>query len=108
MLRAGGSTNRRSAISAATAWSRPGEALTLLFRGYTVRTAAPVALLVGTVLSVVNQFDVFLSGQATAGTWIRVGVNFLVPFTVTSWGYLSGRRIPRVPDRSGRHDPGVR
>lgn len=85
-------------------WSRPGQALTLFLRGHTVRTAVPVALLVGTVLSAVNQSDVVLSGHATTGTWIRVTVNFLVPFTVASWGYLSARRVPRVldrPDRSG-------
>ncbi|WP_055469127.1 nitrate/nitrite transporter NrtS [Streptomyces ardesiacus] len=85
-------------MSAAMAWSRPGQALALLQRGHTVRTAAPVALLVGTVLSAVNQSDVILSGHAGAGTWIRVAVNFLVPFTVASWGYLSARRVPRIPD----------
>lgn len=72
----------------------------LLLRGYTVRTAAPVALLVGAVLSAVNQGAVIFSGHASLSTWIRVAVNFVVPFTVASWGYLAAHRIRR-PSSAG-------
>lgn len=101
MLSDRGRTTAGRGISAALAWSRPGQALELLLHGHTVRTAAPVALLVGAILSAVNQWDVILTGHAGAGTWIRVAVNFLVPFTVASWGYLSARRVPRIPDGPG-------
>jgi hypothetical protein len=52
----------------------------------------PIALVVGTVLSVVNRGYLIVDGAATAGTWIRVAVNFLVPYVVASIGCLSGRR----------------
>ncbi len=42
-------------------WTRSREAIGLLLRGYTARTAAPVACLVGT-LSVVNQRTVIAAG----------------------------------------------
>jgi hypothetical protein len=65
----------------ASSWSRPSQALALFVRGRTVRAAAPVAVVVGTILSAVNQGDVLLGG-AGPGTWVRVAVNFLVPFCV--------------------------
>ena len=55
-----------------------------------------MAAVVGTVLSLVNQGSVIAGGAATPGTWVRVAVNYLVPFLVASIGYLSGRRV-RVP-----------
>ncbi|MBB2497677.1 class I SAM-dependent methyltransferase [Amycolatopsis echigonensis] len=73
-------------------WTRPGEAALLVLRGRTARTAFPVALVVGTVLSLVNQGSTILAGTATASTWIRVAVNYTVPFIVASVGYLAGRR----------------
>ncbi|MGH9009949.1 MAG: nitrate/nitrite transporter NrtS [Acidimicrobiia bacterium] len=73
-------------------WSHPGEALRLFLAGVTVRTASKVAAVVGTVLSVVNQGSVILDGNATASTWVRVGVNYLVPFLVSSVGFLSACR----------------
>ncbi|WP_300008300.1 haloacid dehalogenase type II [Pseudonocardia sp.] len=97
-----------------TTWSRPSQAVGLFVRGRTARTAAPVALVVGTILSAVNQGDVLLAG-AGPGTWVRVAVNYLVPFCVASLGFLSARRVPAdgaterdpVPNRSG-DDPGRR
>ncbi len=74
------------------AWQRPAEALALFARGATARTAAPTAALVGTVLSAVNQGAPLATGHAGAGTWIRVAVNYLVPYLVASAGYLSARR----------------
>lgn len=74
-------------------WSRPGEALALFLRGYTARTAAPIAVVVGTILSAVNQGHILLAGTADTGTWIRVVINYVVPFTVASIGFLSARRV---------------
>lgn len=63
-----------------------------MLRGRTAHTALPIALVVGTVLSAVNQGYLIAEGAATTGTWIRVAVNFLVPYLVASIGCLSGRR----------------
>nr|WP_232004161.1 nitrate/nitrite transporter NrtS [Mycobacterium gordonae] len=73
-------------------WNRPIEAVGLFLRGHTVRTAVPTALVVGTVLCAVNQGAVLTAGQATTGTWVRMAINFLVPFIVASIGYLGARR----------------
>lgn len=88
----------RPAAADGLAWSRLGEACGMFVRGCTLRTACPTAALVGTVLSAVNQGGVLLGGTATAGTWIRIAVNYLVPFLVASVGYLSARRVRPQPD----------
>ena len=75
-----------------TTWNRPSEAVALFLRGHTVRTASPVAAVVGTLLSAVNQGAVVVGGDATIGTWLRIAFNYVVPFVVASIGYLSARR----------------
>lgn len=77
-------------------WSRPSTAFRLFLRGRTARTAAPVALVVGTILSAVNQGHLVWAGEAGTGTWVRVAVNFVVPFCVASIGFLAARRRPEV------------
>jgi hypothetical protein len=43
------------------------------------------------VLTTINQLDVILAGDATAVTWVKCGLNFVVPFVVSNLGLLSGR-----------------
>lgn len=73
-------------------WSQPLEALRLFSRGATVRTAVPVALVVGTILALINQGNVLLRGQGTSATWTSVPLDYCVPFLVSSIGYMSARR----------------
>lgn len=73
-------------------WSRPAEAVWLLMSGRTARAATPVALVVGTILSAVNQGHLVLAGDVGATTWARIAVNYLVPFCVASIGFLSACR----------------
>jgi len=75
-------------------WSAPGQAAALFLRGRTLRASTPVAAVVGTLLSSVNQGSVLLDGDATTATWIRVAFNYAVPFGVCSYGYLAARRRP--------------
>lgn len=96
------STDSDGRRSPATTWTRPLEAVGLFLRGHTARTACPTALVVGSVLSVVNQGAVILEGASTVGTWVRVGVNYLVPFLVASVGFLSARRTRDLPHRGSR------
>lgn len=70
-------------------WSSPIEACRLIIGGVTFRTCARVAVVVGTILTLVNQGSVILAGDASVATWIRVAVNYLVPFIVSSIGYLA-------------------
>lgn len=86
-------------------WSRPSQAVALFLRGRTAGTAAPVAAVVGTVLSAVNQGDVLLAGGGGVLTWVRVAVNYAVPFCVASIGFLAARRAPPAPTHDRRPDP---
>jgi hypothetical protein len=83
-------------------WSTVRQALLLVARGATLSVAGRVALLVGTVLSAANQGSVIASGDATWVTWVRVGVNYLTPFAVASFGYLAGCRTQSRLDREGK------
>lgn len=85
-------THTGSDLCPRCSWSHAGQALGLVLGGRTARKALPIAMVVGVVLSAVNQGDVILAGDSTTGTWIRVAINFVVPYVVASVGYLSGRR----------------
>ena len=61
----------------------------MILRGVTFTTCARIALVVGTILSVVNQGSVIVEGDATTTTWLRVAFNYFVPFVVSSIGYLA-------------------
>jgi hypothetical protein len=73
-------------------WSTYGEAARLWFAPLTLRKTTKIALVVGTLLSLINQGSVIFGGHATAVTWVRVGLNYVVPFCVSSLGYLSATR----------------
>jgi hypothetical protein len=51
-----------------------------------------IALVVGSILFVVNQMDVVLSGAATSGTWLKVATTYVVPFFVANLGIIGARR----------------
>lgn len=90
-------------------WSRPREMLVLILRGVTFRTASRIALVVGSLLTAVNQGSVIAAGDAGAATWLRTAANFLIPFTVASIGYLSPfRRRPAQSSAAIRSDTGGR
>jgi len=57
-----------------------------------LRKTLKIALIVGCVLTTINQLDVFLQGDATAVTFIKTGLNFCVPFVVSNLGLLAGKR----------------
>ena len=81
--------------SAELTWSTTRQALRVVgHRPHLCRTAA-TALLVGTVLFAINHLDTVLSGHATTGTWVKVGITYLVPFAVANIGLLLGSHRPR-------------
>jgi hypothetical protein len=67
------------------------EALRYCLRRRHLRRTMGIALIVGIVLTAINQLDVIASGDATTVTWIKCALNFLVPFVVSNLGLLSGR-----------------
>jgi hypothetical protein len=76
-------------------WGTPFEALRLVFLRTTLRRTIRIALVVGTLLSLINQAGVIFGGDASAVTWIRVAANYLVPFCVSSAGFLSATKRSR-------------
>jgi hypothetical protein len=78
-------------------WSKPAAAARLFLRGITVRPCVPVALVVGCVLSAINEGGVVVTGRAGWLTWVQIGLNFVVPFLVSSYGYLAAARVSPQP-----------
>jgi len=52
-----------------------------------------VALVVGTILIVINQADVLLGGQLTAVVVAKIGLTYLVPFSVSTYSALAANRL---------------
>ena len=68
------------------------EACTFCLQRRNLRRTLGIAIVVGVLLTVINQGGVLAAGHATTATWVRCGLNFLVPFLVSNAGLLSGRR----------------
>lgn len=66
--------------------------MAVIFRAENLRLTMAVALVVGTVLFVINQLDTVVTGRATAATWAKVALTYLVPLCVANYGLLVGRR----------------
>jgi hypothetical protein len=56
-----------------------------------LRRTIPIALVVGIILTLINQGSVIVAGHATIATWLRCLLNFVVPFLVSNAGLLSAR-----------------
>lgn len=57
----------------------------------TLRRTVRIALVVGTILTIINQLDVILGGDATWLTGVKIGMNYCVPFIVSNLGVLAAR-----------------
>jgi len=93
--------------SSATASERDADergwraALAYCWRREHLRRTLRIALVVGVVLTSINQLDVILRGDATITTWVKSLMNFVVPFIVSNLGLLSGRRSSAPRSRRG-------
>lgn len=81
-------------------WSTPAEAFRIATRRSNLRRTVLTALIVGTLLFLINQLDVVLAGRATWVTWVKGAVTYLVPFAVANIGVLIGTRLPRARETS--------
>lgn len=77
------------------------EALGYCARPHHLRRTSLISLVVGLLLCAINQLGLILAGQATAATWLRCGLDFVVPFTVSNLGLLAGRAGAREPRPGG-------
>ena len=73
--------------------ARSGAALAYCARPEHLRRTLRIALVVGVVLTLINQSSVLFGGHPTGLTWIRCALNFVVPFVVSNLGLLAGRRM---------------
>jgi len=65
-----------------------------------LRRTAMIALVVGTILTLLNQGDVILGGNASGATAVKAALNYVVPFVVSNLGMLSGRGMADADDES--------
>jgi NAD(P)H-hydrate epimerase len=86
----------RPATESGLAWGTPAQAARLIASGATFATAARIALVVGTLLTVVNLGGAITSGHAGLATALQAAANYLIPYVVSSLGVLSRTRVPDV------------
>lgn len=79
---------------AAPTWASWREGLAVVtYRPHLVKTVR-IALLIGTLLFAINQLDVFVRQDATAVTYLKVALTYVVPFCVSNYGLLIATRRP--------------
>jgi len=73
-------------------WGTVQEAFRIVMQRKHLRRTVKIALVVGTILTLFNQGDVIIRGDATALTWVKAALNYCVPFVVSNLGLLAGKR----------------
>jgi hypothetical protein len=58
----------------------------------TISLAARVALVVGTVLNLINHYDVLFGAALTRAVEAQIALTYLVPYFVSTHGQVWGRR----------------
>ncbi len=61
--------------------------------GWMVKNALRIALVVGTILNLVNQGGAILAGAGIS--WIHVAMNYVVPYCVASYSAARNEMTPR-------------
>jgi len=68
------------------------DSLRICSRPEHLRRTIAIALVVGTILTLINQLDVIVKGNADTLTWVKCALNYCVPFVVSNLGLLAGKR----------------
>jgi hypothetical protein len=68
-----------------------------VFYGPVFRRALQVAAVVGTLLFLINQLDVVLSGKVTPLVVLKIVLTYLVPFLVSTYSALEINRLRPAP-----------
>ena len=78
-------------------WATWREALAIVRLPSNLRKTIRIALIVGTILFLINQLDIVLMGEAMAFVWFKVSLTYVVPLVVSNLGILvATRRSPPV------------
>jgi hypothetical protein len=75
--------------------------LALWFQRATVRRAVTVAMIVGPVLTLINQYDAIASGSFGAKFFFKMGLTFLVPYSVSSYSSVMAVRAAQRSRSAG-------
>jgi hypothetical protein len=57
-----------------------------------MRRTIAIALVVGTILTLINQGDRIAAGEIDLVVGLKIAANYVVPWCVSSIGYISARR----------------
>jgi hypothetical protein len=68
---------------------QPRKILTQAISGGTPRRCFYVAVIVGTILNLINQGDVLLT--FTGINWLKVALTYLVPYAVCTYGAVTAK-----------------
>jgi len=85
--------------------------LQVAVRKTVVRRALAVAVVVGTVLALINHGDYILNGSVSFSTMVKIGITYLVPYGVSTYSSVSAiRRLEMLAARAKnsveQSDPG--
>jgi hypothetical protein len=78
--------------TAGPTWSSWREAAVVVRYRPHLRRTIGVALVVGTILFLINQLDVVLAGDVAPRTYLKIGLTYVVPFCVANYGILIASR----------------
>jgi hypothetical protein len=73
----------------------------LLYRPMIARSFR-IALVVGTILTLINQGTLLLAGQFPGELFWKIPLTYCVPFCVATWGALSNNRISLSQSQASR------
>ena len=73
-----------------------------VFYGPVFRRALQVSAVVGTILFLINQLDVVVSGQVTPLVVLKIVLTYLVPFLVSMYSALDINRLRPVAALPGK------
>ena len=63
----------------------------LAFSDGTPQKAFMTALVVGTILAIINHGDFILKGESI--NYFKILLTYFVPYCVTTWGAIHGKRV---------------
>ena len=63
----------------------------LAFSDGTPQKAVMTALVVGTILAIINHGDSILKGESN--NYFKILLTYCVPYCVTTWGAIHGKRV---------------
>ena len=63
----------------------------LAFSDGTPQKAVMTALVVGTILAIINHGDFILKGESI--NFFKILLTYFVPYCVTTWGAIHGKRV---------------